>query len=201
MAFWNNNNDDDARRRSEYDNSPQSGQYGGYGRPREESNFDARYSRSPSGDDGLRRRLGELPPLSRQNNELPPIQRSSTYYDNMPQQQVVPAAPIASPPYVPPINSGAGNVVITSPETYSDVQNLIDYLKMSRPLIIDFCKVNGESAQRILDFMSGAIYALSGSMQRISQTIFLLTPAGVSITIPVEQLKKCAEEQQQKKKK
>ena len=42
--------------------------------------------------------------------------------------------------------------------------------------------------------MSGAIYALSGNMQRISKTIFLLTPAGVNITVPVDQIRRDVED-------
>ena len=85
---------------------------------------------------------------------------------------------------------GSGGTVIYSPSTYEDVQMLIDHLKLREQVIVDFSAVNQTSVYRILDFMSGAVYALSGSMQRISQTIFLLTPANLQITVPVEQLKK-----------
>ena len=54
---------------------------------------------------------------------------------------------------------GGSGTVIYSPSTYEDV-----------------C--------RILDFMSGAIYALSGSIQQINKNIFLFAPSGVTITVP-----------------
>ena len=76
------------------------------------------------------------------------------------------------------------NVVVYTPKTYEDVQTLIDYLKRREPVVVDLSGINSDSAQRILDFMSGAIYGLSGSIHRINGNIFLLTPAGVSIMVP-----------------
>jgi Uncharacterized protein conserved in bacteria len=88
--------------------------------------------------------------------------------------------------------------VLFSPQSYSDVQTLIDHLRRHEPAIVDFQSVDGESGQRILDFLSGAIYALGGSMQRVSGTIFLLTPSGVSITAPAD-ISKSIEDRRNKK--
>lgn len=152
------------------------------------NNFDNRYNRGSndsrgnfdnSGRQTSGRRLDNLPPLSRDNSQFQPINRANEQNPNQ-----------SRPATTMPSQSVKGSsVVIYSPQTYNDVQTLIDYLKRQEPVIIDFGKIGGESAQRILDFMSGAIYALSGSMQRISQSIFLLTPTGVSITIPLDQLR------------
>ncbi|MDE5601652.1 MAG: cell division protein SepF [Clostridia bacterium] len=81
-------------------------------------------------------------------------------------------------------NSAYGGVVINSPKTYEDVQRLIDHLKLREQVIVDFSAVNQTSVYRILDFMSGAIYALGGSIQPITKNIFLFAPSGVTITIP-----------------
>lgn len=84
----------------------------------------------------------------------------------------------------PGYQQAAGSVVINSPTTYEDVQRLIDHLRCREQVIVDFSKVNQQSVYRILDFMSGAIYALGGSIQPIHRNIFLFAPAGVTITIP-----------------
>ena len=76
------------------------------------------------------------------------------------------------------------NVVLYSPKSFADVQTLIDFLKSREPSVIDLAGVGDSSAQRILDFLSGAIYALEGNIHRISGSIFLLTPSGVTITVP-----------------
>jgi cell division inhibitor SepF len=68
------------------------------------------------------------------------------------------------------------------PVSFADVKELIDSVKNHDPVIVDLSKLpDSDTAIRILDFMSGAMYALSGSMQRISGNTFLFTPKGVKI--------------------
>lgn len=86
------------------------------------------------------------------------------------------------PPMADPRTGGA--VVIYTPKTYEDVQTLIDYLKRDEPAIVNLAGIADNSAQRILDFMSGAVYGLSGSIKRIVGSVFLLTPRGVKIMVP-----------------
>ena len=78
------------------------------------------------------------------------------------------------------------NVVVYEPRSPEDVQLLIDYLKQREPAVVNLDNVEPSAAQRILDFVSGATYALSGSVHRISGNIFLLSPEGVGITVPYE---------------
>ncbi len=89
-----------------------------------------------------------------------------------------------SAPRAPMQQHSAGGTVIYSPSTYEDVQLLIDHLKMREQVIVDFSEINQTSVYRILDFMSGAIYALNGSIQQITKNIFLFAPSGVTITVP-----------------
>ena len=63
-------------------------------------------------------------------------------------------------------------------------QGSIDHLRMREQVIVDFSDIDPTSVCRILDFMSGAIYALSGSIQQINKNIFLFAPSGVTITVP-----------------
>jgi cell division inhibitor SepF len=79
------------------------------------------------------------------------------------------------------------SVIVYQPMTTEDVQTLIDYLKRREPAIVNLDGATEAFAQRILDFISGAVYALSGSVHRISGNIFLLTPEGVEISIPYAQ--------------
>ena len=77
-------------------------------------------------------------------------------------------------------------MLVYEPANYNDVQVLIDYLKRKEPAIINLEGVDAEVAQRVLDFTSGAIYALNGSVLRISGNIFLFSPEGVGVTVPHE---------------
>ena len=83
------------------------------------------------------------------------------------------------------LNSPAGgNVTITSPKSYSDVQDMIEKLRRGESIIVNLEGLESESAQRILDFLSGASYALGGSMKRVKEmhSTFLVTPHGTGIT-------------------
>lgn len=110
----------------------------------------------------------------------PDAQRS--FARPQPQQAVQQQVPSYTQPQYG--QSNGGGVVIYSPRTYKDVQLLIDHLKMREQVIVDFSTLNQQSVYRILDFMSGAIYALDGSIQQITKNIFLFAPQGVTITIP-----------------
>ena len=79
------------------------------------------------------------------------------------------------------------NVVVQDPRTITDVQNLIDYLRRREPAIINLNNLEDRvMAQRILDYLSGAEYALGGTVHAIAEDIFILAPEGVEITIPYE---------------
>ena len=95
-----------------------------------------------------------------------------------------------SQPYGASKYSGGGykynTVVVHRPHSAEDVQIIIDCLRRGEPAIINLDRESEASAQRILDFISGAIYALCGRIHRISGDIFLLTPDGMEITVPYD---------------
>lgn len=82
------------------------------------------------------------------------------------------------------------NVVIAYPNSFTDVQGIIDNLRQGQAIIVDLNRINDKNSQRILDYLSGAIYGLGGSQQRIGDKMFLFTPDGVSIQGPTDLKKK-----------
>ncbi len=78
-------------------------------------------------------------------------------------------------------------ILVYYPKTPEDVMVLIEHLRMNDPAIVNLDSVDEATAQRILDFLSGAVCALLGTTHRISGNLFLLSPKGVEITIPYEQ--------------
>ncbi|MBQ8468552.1 MAG: cell division protein SepF [Clostridia bacterium] len=79
---------------------------------------------------------------------------------------------------------GSKNVVFFYPKSYEEVQKVIDFLKQGESVMLNLDNISDAEAQRMLDFASGAIYALNGSLQRVSANIFLLTPEGLNIMVP-----------------
>lgn len=72
-------------------------------------------------------------------------------------------------------------VVIIQPENFEDAREICDHLKNKKPVIINLEEIGKETAQRIVDFLSGAVYALDGSIQKVSSGIFLIAPHNVDI--------------------
>ena len=72
-------------------------------------------------------------------------------------------------------------VIVVEPRVYDDVQNFADHLKNHRPVIINLEKANPELARRVIDFMSGATYALNGLTRKVGNSIFLFAPSNVGI--------------------
>ena len=81
---------------------------------------------------------------------------------------------------------GTKNVIFFYPKGYADIQKLVDVLKQGESAVLNLDNISDDESQRMLDFVSGAVYALNGSTQRVSGNIFLLTPEGLNIMVPNE---------------
>ena len=97
-------------------------------------------------------------------------------YEEPPRQQAAPTMGAGS------ISADSVRMVVFQPQTYEDTQTIIDNLKSRKPVIVNLENLNVDVAQRVLDFISGAIYALDGSVRKVSKGIFLLAPKGVDIS-------------------
>lgn len=72
-------------------------------------------------------------------------------------------------------------VVIFEPNAYDEVQNIVDNLKNRKPVIVNLETLESDVARKIFEFLNGAIYALDGSIQKVSSDIFILAPNNVEI--------------------
>ncbi len=72
-------------------------------------------------------------------------------------------------------------MIVYHPISYEDTQNIIDNLKSRKPVIVNMEELEIECAQRILDFMAGAVYALNGTIFKISRGIFVVAPNNYDI--------------------
>ena len=72
-------------------------------------------------------------------------------------------------------------VVVYQALTYDDTQAIVDNLKNRKPIIVNLDSLEQDLAQRVLDFMSGAVYAVDGTIQKVSRSIFVLVPSNIDI--------------------
>ena len=72
-------------------------------------------------------------------------------------------------------------VVVVHPESFEDSKEIADHLKTKKPIVVNLEKIDSEVAKKIIDFLSGAVYALDGNIQKISKGIFLIVPYNMGI--------------------
>ncbi|NLW17519.1 MAG: cell division protein SepF [Firmicutes bacterium] len=78
-------------------------------------------------------------------------------------------------------------LVVLGPKSLEDVQPIVDHLRARRPVVVNLEGAEQRSRLRILDFLNGAVYALGGRNQRISELIFLLAPHNVDVSNLLEE--------------
>ncbi len=72
-------------------------------------------------------------------------------------------------------------LVVMSPESFEDARDIANHLKNKKPVVINLESVDRSISQKIVDFLSGAVYALDGNIQKVSNGIFLIAPYNVGI--------------------
>ena len=74
------------------------------------------------------------------------------------------------------------SVHLVLPRSFNDAQQIADKFKDSVPVILNLQSADNELSKRLIDFASGLTYALNGSMQRVADKVFLLTPRNVEVS-------------------
>ena len=73
-------------------------------------------------------------------------------------------------------------MVISQPTTFDQAEDICDLLKDKQSVIVNLEYVNKDIARRIIDVVSGAVHALDGHIQKVSNSIFLIAPYNYEIT-------------------
>ena len=76
---------------------------------------------------------------------------------------------------------GSNKMILLEPRAYSESQQIADHLKKRNAVVVNLKRVTSDQAKRIIDFLSGTIYAIGGDLQKIGGGIFLCTPRNVNI--------------------
>ena len=83
-------------------------------------------------------------------------------------------------PMPSPVQSARVHVV--APQKFADAQEIGDRFKNNQPVIINLQGADRELGRRMIDFCSGVTYALGGSMDKVADQVFLLTPSNVEVS-------------------
>ena len=78
-------------------------------------------------------------------------------------------------------NDGKSKMILLEPRAYSESQQIADYLRSRNTVVVNLKRVTSDQAKRIVDFLSGTIYAIGGDLQKIGGGIFLCTPNNINI--------------------
>lgn len=83
---------------------------------------------------------------------------------------------------MPQAQNQAIRMVISQPTTFEQSEEICSFLKEKKSVIVNLEYVNKDVARRIVDFISGGVYALDGYIQKVSNSIFLVAPSNYEIT-------------------
>ena len=72
-------------------------------------------------------------------------------------------------------------LVVMQPNSFDDAQDVCDHLKEKKPVVINLEYADKDTARRLIDFLSGAVYGVDGHIEKVSTSIFLLVPYNVDI--------------------
>ncbi|SKA76974.1 cell division inhibitor SepF [Clostridium sp. USBA 49] len=78
--------------------------------------------------------------------------------------------------------AASAKVVIIKPNDYDEAANICDNLKNRKIIVVNTTSLEPKIAQRLLDFIGGACYALNGELQQVEKGIYILSPSNVEVT-------------------
>lgn len=133
-----------------------------------------------SAHEDLERTYSERPNVRR----LAPRRRGSSDFDEIFADRPERGSRLRARPAAVEQNGGrtAPQVSLVVPKSFNDAQTVADKLKADVPVIVNLQTADSDLAKRLIDFASGLTYALDGSMQRVADRVFLLTPQAVQVS-------------------
>lgn len=78
-------------------------------------------------------------------------------------------------------NAEGNKMILLEPRAYSESQQIADHLKRRNTVVVNLKRVTSEQAKRIVDFLSGTLYAIGGDLQKLGTGIFLCTPKNINV--------------------
>lgn len=119
-------------------------------------------------------------PVRSKSSRQTPVQKQEDVFEETPKQRSGFLG--AKPKVVSMNNRSMMEVNIIKPNAFEDSQNICNMLLSGRPVVVNLEGFDPDDAQRIMDFVSGCVYAIRGQYHQISKYIFIFTPENVDIS-------------------
>ena len=78
-------------------------------------------------------------------------------------------------------SKNGSKMILVEPRAYSESQQIADYLKSRNSVVVNLKRVTSDQAKRLIDFLTGCIYAIGGDLQKLGNGIYLCTPNNVNV--------------------
>lgn len=78
-------------------------------------------------------------------------------------------------------SKSGSKMILVEPRAYSESQTIADHLKKRNGVVVNLKRVTNDQGKRIIDFLTGCVYAIGGDMQKLGNGIYLCTPKNVSV--------------------
>ena len=127
----------------------------------------------------------------------PRTRRTSPFASSSATATAAPAAPAAAAPASAPsfggsvlnMNSGKQEVVLFHAKTFDDAAKAADELCKRKAVILNMENVDKALTRRVVDFLSGSVYALDGRVKKVAQSTYLFCPHNMDVTGDLENIK------------
>jgi cell division inhibitor SepF len=98
--------------------------------------------------------------------------RGSTSVSAMPSRRPAPV----------PVSQGLDRITTIHPRTYNEAKTIGESFRGGTPVIMNLTDMDDADAKRLVDFAAGLVFGLHGTIERVTNKVFLLSPANVSVT-------------------
>ncbi|WP_100011035.1 cell division protein SepF [Lentibacillus sediminis] len=86
------------------------------------------------------------------------------------------------------MQQASSKMVLCEPRSYNEAQEVADNVVNRRAVVVNLQRVDNHQAKRIIDFLSGTVYALNGDIQKLGAETFLCTPDNVDVSGTISEL-------------
>jgi cell division inhibitor SepF len=111
-----------------------------------------------------------------------PVETISHVEPRVPQRRIPAPAAAVSTPAPAPVVAEAYRIITLHPRTYNEARQIGEEFRQGVPVIMNLTEMDDVDAKRLVDFAAGLVFGCHGAIERVTQKVFLLSPANVDVS-------------------